>query len=483
MKLINGGILIKITLINPIFQKKIYSPLPRIIERSRGRFPPLGLAYIASFLEQYGYKVNIIDQDVHQFSKKQIEEILNRQKPDIVGITCTSFTFLQAKKVAELIKKIFPNVKILVGGPHLSIYPKEVLSNICFDIGVIGEGEITTLELIKAIERNLSLDNIQGIVFKKDNKIKINELRPFVSNLDELPFPAVHLLSINKYFDAFSKIKPFFTMITSRGCPFNCTFCLRSTGIHFGNKYRARSPENVIEEIEFLINKYKVREIFFYDDTFTVNQRRIYEICRQIIKNKLNISWSCRTRIDLVTPNLLKIMKLAGCQRIHYGIESGDQHILDCLKKEITIDQVKRTINWTKMADIKILAYFMLGSPKESIGSIKKTIQFANFLNPSYVGFYITTLFPGTELYDSALREGIIKNDIWKEFTLGNLNEQPHPIFQTKIITSEFLKRTIKYAYLKFYLRNKYILQNIKSIKSLKQLLINLNNFLILLKI
>ncbi|MFX1450728.1 MAG: B12-binding domain-containing radical SAM protein, partial [Promethearchaeota archaeon] len=278
---------LKITLINPIFQKSVYSPLPRIIEKSRGKFPPLGLAYLAGILEKNNHKVYIIDQDVYQYSDRQMKQILKHQKPEIVGITCTSFTFHQARRVAKLVKSIFPEIKIVIGGPHVSIYPKEVLVNDCFDIGVMGDGEITIIEILKTIEQNLSLKNIQGIVYKENNVIKINDLRPPIKNLDELPFPAYHLLPINEYFDAMSKIQPFFTIITSRGCPFNCIFCLRSSGIHFGKKTRFRSTANIIKEIEILINKYKIREIFFYDDTFTINQKRIFELCQQIIKKKL----------------------------------------------------------------------------------------------------------------------------------------------------------------------------------------------------
>ncbi|MFX1452166.1 MAG: B12-binding domain-containing radical SAM protein, partial [Promethearchaeota archaeon] len=190
-----------------------------------------------------------------------------------------------------------------------------------------------------------------------------------------------------------------------------------------------------------------------------------------------------RTRVDLVTPNLLKIMKLAGCQRIHYGIESGDQCILDYLKKEITIDQIKKAINWTKEAKIKTLAYFMLGSPEENLTLIYKTIKFAQKLNPDFVGFYITTLFPGTLMFQNALKDGILKTDPWKEFTLGKFETQPNPIYETKEINGRVLKKIIKYAYLKFYLRLKYIIRYIKSIRSLKELFTSANNFLILLKL
>ncbi len=472
----------KILFINPKFQKAIFTPLPDPIERARGKYPPLGLAYLAAVLKQYNYDVLIYDADLEDSDYRGLISKLKKKQPEIIGITSTSFTFLQAKNTARIAKKILPESKIIVGGPHVSIYPKEVLSNKEFDIAVLGEGEQTIIELIEKIEANQDLKDIKGIAYRKDKMVLQNEARPLIQNLDNLPFPARSLLKNEKYFYPFGKRNPFTTVITSRGCPYNCTFCLRASGIHFGKQYRTRSPLNVIKELEEIVNNYKIREIFFYDDVFTLNQARIQELCKAIIKHRIDISWNCRTRVDVITPKLLKIMKRAGCERIHYGVESGDPLILKKLRKHISISQIEKAFSWTKENEIESFAYIMLGAPGETPNSIRKTMQLLKKIKSDYVGFFITTLFPGTDLYNDALKKKRLKTDVWKEFTIGKLKDQPLPFLEENFSRTE-LQKLLKRSYQEFYFRPSFIWQKFKSLTSFTQLRINLRGFLLLLQI
>ncbi|NVM30221.1 MAG: cobalamin B12-binding domain-containing protein [Candidatus Helarchaeota archaeon] len=474
--------MVKILLINPIFQKSLSSPLPDRIERSRGRYPPIGLAYLASMLLRHNHTTQIYDADVEKKGIHGLIARLKRFKPDIVGITTTSFTFLQAKITAKTVRMTLPEAKVLVGGPHVSIYPEEVLRNEEFDIAVKGEGEYTVVDLIEKLETNSDIRTVQGIVYHENGKIHQNELRPPIENLDELPFPARKLLPNKKYYYPLGKKNPFTTVISSRGCPFNCIFCLRAAGTHFGRKFRARSPLNICEELEHIISSYDIREIFFYDDVFTANQKRIEDLCREIIRRKIDISWNCRTRVDTVTPKLLKLMKGAGCERIHYGIESGDENILKNLRKNITISQIRNGFSWTKANEIETFAYIMLGAPGETSNSIRRTMQLLKKIQPSHVGFFITTLFPGTNLYTSALEENLLSTDVWKDFTLGKMKDQPLPYLEEAFNEAE-LKNILKKCYREYYFRLSYIWNRLKTIKSFSQLLINLKGFSLILNI
>lgn len=465
-----------------MFQKSLFSPLPDRIERARGRYPPMGLAYLAGILMKHGYETRIFDADVEKTGFRGLKSFLKEYQPNIVGITTTSFTFLQAKFTAKLVQKTIPNAMILIGGPHVSLYPREILHNDEFDIAVVGEGEYTIIDLVNALESKRDLKTVKGIAYRHNSKIYQNEMRPLVEKLDDLPFPARSLLPNKKYFYPFGKTNPFTSVITSRGCPHNCIFCLRASGIHFGRKYRSRSSSNICDELEQVVNKYKIKEIFFYDDVFTLNQERIINLCRTLIKRQIDISWVCRTRVDAVTPKLLRFMKQAGCERIHYGIESGDEYVLKMLRKNITLSQIRKAFFWTKMNDIETFAYIMIGSPGENKSSVRKSMQLIKELNPSYVGFFITTLFPGTDLYDYALKQNLLSRDVWKDFTLGKTKIQPRPYLEETYKETE-LDQIIKKCYREYYLRPSFIWNNLKKMNSFSKLSANLTGFSLILRL
>jgi len=469
----------KILLINPPFEYTIQSCQPKILEEGLDFLPPLGIMYIAAYLEKRtNYKVEILDTQVEQLKYNQIKEEIKKRNPDIIGITAMTFTIIDVIKTAKIAKEINPNIKIILGGPHVIIYPEETINIPEVDFVVLGEGEQVIKQLLDNISNPDKLKKIKGIVFKENDKIINTGRTEFITNLNVLPFPARHLTPYKKYFSIVSSNRPVTTMFTSRGCPYRCLFCDRPT---FEKFFRARSAKNVVDEMEEC-KKMGIKEIFIYDDTFGVDRQRVIDICKEIIKRNLKIFWDVRTRVNTVDTELLKKMKKAGCQRIHYGVEAGTQKILNVLRKGITLEQVEKAFEWTKRAGIETAGYFMIGSPTETKEDILKTIKFMKKLNPDYVHITITTPFPATDLYRIALEEKVISHDVWQEFAKNPLPDFIPPIWEKEISREEMFS-LFKTAYRSFYLRPSSILKKVLQLKSWKELLRKAKAGLKLLKI
>jgi len=266
-------------------------------------------------------------------------------------------------------------------------------------------------------------------------------------------------------------------MMTSRGCPYRCTFCFKSI---FGRKYITQSSERITNEIKYLIKKLGVRELLFYDDSFTINRERTIELCNEFIKNDINIPWSCETRVNHVDKKLLEKMKEAGCYIISYGVESGDQQILNNLKKDITIEQVRNAFKLTRKVDILTVAYFMIGSPGDTRKTVRKTINFAKQLDADFAQFSICTPFPGSELFDNLIRKGI-KIEDWDKASYVTSKTKSKPVILTEHLSEEEVKRFYSSAYKEFYLRPRYILKALTRMKSIGDVKINLNGLKMLL--
>jgi len=459
----------KILLINPPSLSSISSVLPSALEEERGHNPPLGLLYIASFLKKKleNCDIRVIDGPTENLNYSQLKERIKEFNPEIIGLTAMSFTVIDALETAKLAKAINPQVKIVMGGPHVHIFGKETLDLGNADFVILGEGEKTFYQLAKNIEDEEKLKEVPGLVFydQEHNLIHTGPAQ-FIENLDELPFPARDLIDNKKYYSVLGTSNLVTTMITSRGCPYRCLFCDRP---HLGKMFRARSPKNVVDEMEQCLNNYGIKEFLIYDDTFTVDRRRVIDICQEIEKRKLNIVWDIRARVDTIDKELLAIMKKAGCERIHYGVESGTQKILDVLRKGITLQQVEKAFKLTKKAGIQTLGYFMIGNPTETKKDILQTIKFAKKINPDYVHITVTMPFPATDLYFLALQKVIIKKDVWLEFAKNPSLDFVPPIWQENL-TKEELHDLIKKAYQEFYFRPAYLLKRIFALRSLGEL-------------
>lgn len=361
---------IKTILVNPPFSTEEVVGETKSMKDVMNIIPPLSIAYIAAVLEKEGYYVKIAEGNF--MNHVQIKEYIKNEKPDVVGITTTTPTFESVTKVAEDIKYVDKDIKIVIGGPHVTALPQEAIKEDCFDIGVIGEGEITFLELVKAFKKDTSLKKVNGIVYKEKGKIKFTKPREFIKDLDSIPFPARHLLPPLKDYHptpaSYRKL-PLGVLMTSRGCPYQCTFCDRAV---FGTSYRFRSAKNVVNEIEELINKYGAKELKFFDDTFTLDKKRLYEIFDLMKERDIKIGWCCLTRVNHVTKEMLQRMKNAGCWQILYGLESGDDRMLQLLKKGATVAQNEQAVKWAHEVGLSVRADFIMGTPGDTLKVCKK---------------------------------------------------------------------------------------------------------------
>jgi len=300
------------------------------------------------------------------------------------------------------------------------------------------------------------------LVFRDDDSIVINTgVRNLIMDLDSVPHPKRDLLPYKKYYSIIAKKNPTTTMFTSRGCPYRCIFCDRP---HLGKIFRARSAENVVSEM-IEIKKMGIKEIFIYDDTFTIDRSRVVKICELILNKNIKLNWDIRARVNTIDEDLLKLMKLAGCERIHYGVEAGTKKILKILRKDITVEQVRTAFKLTKKVGIETAGYFMIGSPNETMADIKETINLAKEIFPDYIHFSVLTPFPATELYFRGLQEGVIKNDYWREFALNPRIEFKPPAWEENFKRDELIKILIK-VYREYYLSPKYIWKRIKELRN-----------------
>lgn len=437
--------------------------------------PPVGLAQIAAVLEKNGYPVKILDLPALRFSENSLPAILGQEKPEVVGITAMTPTINSAVNVAKRVKESDSNITVVIGGVHGTILPEETLRDTReIDVIIRGEGEQTIVELFKVLDENSgNINQILGVTYREGASIKSTSLRSPLSNLDELPFPAFHLLPIKKYrlHPPFGRRSPVMPIITSRGCPYRCVFCSKSV---FGKKYRSNSPTYVVDEIRLLTEKFGVKEIKFYDDTFTLDRKRVIAICRLLKEQGIDIPWTCETRVNLVASDLLGIMKDAGCYMIEYGVESGNQRVLNSLKKDITLEQTIKAFKLTHEAGIETVAYFMIGSPQETSETIQETVGFAKTLDPDFVQFSIATPYPGTELYRLAIEEGYVPEK-WDEYVYADLKSVGNPGFGTKTLSREELKEWNKKAYMSFYLRWRYVWKRFRKMTSLGDLKTNVS--------
>jgi radical SAM superfamily enzyme YgiQ (UPF0313 family) len=455
----------KVLLINPPRENEIIGNNPPIIEEERGFNPPLGLLYIAAYLEKYSkYDISVIDSQVEKLDYESLRSRISSLKPDIVGMTAMTMTMIDVMKTADIIKKTDKKIMVILGGPHVHLFPEETIELNNVDYLVLGEGEEAFKALLDHIDDRSTLRDISGLVFKDNGKTVHTGIRRPIQDLDSLPFPARHLVPYKKYTSLLSKGDIATTVFTSRGCPFKCSFCDRP---HLGKTFRARSADNVVDELEEC-TKMGIREFLVYDDTFTVNKKRVIEICNEIVRRNLKIGWDIRTRVDTVDEEILANLKKAGCQGIHYGIEAGSEKILEILNKCITIEQARTVFELTRKNKIPILAYFMIGNPSETMKDIYTTFRIIKDLKPDYVHMTILTPFPGTKIYLDGLKSGIIKKDYWREFARNPTPDFVPPHWD-EFFTREELSELLIEGYRKFYIRPLYILKRAVKTRSLSE--------------
>lgn len=403
------------------------------------RYMPLQLGYIASVLRENQYEVDIIDLHVTEMSPQDFADsyLRNYFSYDIVGISCTTVSFNNALKIAELVKKYNQHIKTIIGGPHVTFKSIETLQeNEFVDFVVRGEGEYTMLELVQALEARDSFHKINGLTFRDESNIICNPDRSPLKNLDILPFPARDLFLQDKY--------PNQAIVTSRGCPRKCIFC--SAGAMSNYSYRIRSPQNIVQELSQLQGE---QVISLYDNTFSGHYDMALAICDAIIQAKLNISWTCELRVDRATPELFKKLYLAGCCGVQFGVESGSDKVLRSIKKGITVSQVREAVNMALDAKLVVVCSFTLGHPSDTPESIETTFEFMKELRQKGVTVASALLvpYPGTDLAEKSQELGVKIHDFnWDSYYPAR------PIISTEQLSREQLAQ--------YYMHSKLVIED-----------------------
>ena len=429
-------------------------------EEGIGFKPPLGLLYIASAIKKLtNHHVDILDCQLENITHENIlDNIPNNY--DVIGISAWTDFWYQAYMIGRVLKKKFPAIYIVIGGPHINIFPQEVLEMDFVDAVVMGDGEIPMVTLLNVLaEKETKANPVPGLYFAN---IKYTDFSPYVCNdLDILPFPDRTSLPLHRYSAIISPNKYSTTMVTSRGCPFFCVYCK----LKFQKPVR-RSATNVLAEIEE-ITKLGIKEIEIYDDTFNWDHQRTIDICKGLVANNIDIAWSIRDRVDRVSEEVLVHLKKAGCYRIHLGVETGSMKIMQAIKKQITIEQARNAVFLAKKCGFVTLSYFMYGLPGETMEDAQQTLDLALELGTDYAEFSIMIPYPGTEAYISALKKGIIPYDYWLEFTKNPTPNYEIPYVIENIISREELLKLRDLSLKKFYLNYKYIFKELFKIRSL----------------
>jgi radical SAM superfamily enzyme YgiQ (UPF0313 family) len=426
-------------------------------------YPPLGLLAIASEVDPK-HSLQILDIPTKNMNMEEVVEYIVKEKPDVLGISVVTRRLYSMYAISKKIKELLPEIKIVAGGPHVNAFPMETIELGTIDYVLSGYGEKKFPQLIEAINYGGEqlLTKIPGLYYKVDNHIKVNPPELMPANLDDLPFPDRKLINLEDYFTAADKAK-MTTMYTSRGCPYRCVFC------DVGEKiFRYRSPKTIADEFES-IAELGIKEIHIFDDTFNVNRQRVIDMCREILKRNLKISWSARARVYPFDREMLSLMKQAGCRRLHVGVEAFDDHILKVIKKNITLEQVYNFFSLCNEFKIDTLAYFIVGFTEETEEYRKTLFDRIIKLNPAYL--YVNVLYPTakSEFYYDLLKKGIYKKDYWHEFVKHPVRDFQLPLCRSPELQQELIE-LVDDMHRKFYLSPRFIINDLRRNASLRML-------------
>jgi len=415
-------------------------------------FPfPFFLAYAAAVLEEAGYAVRLRDSIAEKDSVKDFLNELASFQPDLLLIETSTPSIESDLELCRTVSARRPGLKIALAGPHSEMYSADFLAAHPELFAILpGEYELTALELAKALGEGRIPDSVAGLIFRQGESIVRTPARPLIEHLDDLPFPARHLLNMNRYQDLFCELpSPGLQIISSRGCPFQCIFCSWPQVMYGSHRYRARSAANILDEIESCLRRYKYRSIYFDDDTFNIGEKRILEICDEFLRRGIRIPWAAMARADTMTETMLRRMKAAGLAAVKYGIESTDQAIVDRSKKKLDLKKAEQVVRLTRSLGIKVHLTFCFGLPGETRDTINRTITDAIRWDPDSVQFSIVTPYPGSEYFEMLDREGRILTKDWRHYDGGT-----QAVFETAALSRSDLAEALRVAYLRWQMHS-----------------------------
>lgn len=385
--------------------------------------PPLGIGYIASVLRQNGYDARILDLTLYRDPNAVLEKHFEEYKPEYLMFSVLTTTYPSLRGYMEKARKCESVKTVILGGPHVTADPEGVMKDFPGVIIVRGEGELTIVELMNALEQGKDLSGILGINYISSGELRSNPTRPFMADLSTLPMPAFDLMEVEKYAECLEG-KRIVSMVTSRGCPFQCTYCLKAT---HGRSWVGRSAESIIAEIKYIIKTFDRSAFYFVDDLFTRDEKRVLEFCGAVREEKLDIVWRCLARVDMVSERMIAAMYEAGCRVIDFGVESCDDEILRNIKKGYAYEKVKRAFEWTAKIGMKTKAHMMLALPGDTTETMFRTIDRICSLPADYIQFNITIPFPGTELWTWMIEKGILPKEqarSWEFYQMSNIEQE-----------------------------------------------------------
>jgi anaerobic magnesium-protoporphyrin IX monomethyl ester cyclase len=456
----------KILLLVPPGDARLIMERSRDVNEAFGTYPPLGLLYIAAYAKQeLGDRVDIriTDGTVEPFSEDGLESLLDGFSPDLVGMTAFTPSLLDVKTTLEAVKRHKPSCVSVLGGPHVTTFRADALSLAAADYAIMGYGEHAFVQLIRALAAGGPLAEVPGLLYRENGRVMSNRVAAEVQSLDDLPFPDLTMVPYTKYRCPVGTRDVMASLISSRGCPFHCTFCNSPDKI-----YRKRSMANVIEEVTY-VQGLGINEIFFHDDLFNVNNERVYEFCRQLDEHRLRITWSFKSRVTGIDEDFVRTIKAHGCERIHFGIETHTDEGLKALKKGITVDQIRKACHLCHTHKINSVGSFMINIPGDTVESIRERLDFAASLKLDYFQLAVLIAFNHTEIFQDGVDRGLWHKDLWLDFVRNPTPDFVAPIWDNGIDRKQ-LDAMLSDGLKRFYFRPAYIVQRLRNLHGFDEL-------------
>jgi len=460
----------QVLLIQPPEWYTVRANLPESVEKLRGATPPISLMCVAAGVRKTGrHRVTLLDAFALGLGYDGLERAIRKAKPDVVGIPVTTFTLLDAMETARRARKAVPGAKIVAGGLQPSLYPKETAELGIFDYSFPGEVDWTLPLFLEALESGNGVQDIPGIIFCDGKNLVANPPAAPIEDLDSLPFPSHDLLVLDRYSSLITNLEPVSITVTSRGCPYRCSFCSHSVT---GKKYRTRSAESVAEEMAWC-EKLGIRYLMVYDEVMTLQKDRVLQLCELIQKRGIKMKWMARARVGHLTDDILGAMKRAGCDMVTMGIESGSPRVLKKLKRPTDIDALVRSFHMIRSAGLRSIAYFMIACPDEEMEDLQASLDVAKRSNPDMVHAAVFVPYPATDLYEEGLATGRFETDYWEAFSM-NPSRDFHPRLWVAPGREKEAMERLQWFYRRFYLRPGYVLRRLVKLSGMKDVLRNL---------